>query len=153
MLDEFLDSNVLVYAFTSDARASKAQQLLERGCLINVQILNEFANAARRKLKMSWTELKDALDDVRALCPTIASVTMETHSESLERAQRYRLSIFDGLVVAGALEAGCTKLWSEDMQHGLVIDRRLTVLNPFVEPDRDAQGHRDLMMRFPTRGP
>ena len=133
MLGEFLDSNVVVYAFTTDARASKAQQLLERGCLINVQILNEFSNVARRKLKMSWTELSDALDDIRVLCPTIASVTLDTHAVGLQRAQRYGLSVFDGLVVAAALEAGCTTLWSEDMHHGLVIDERLKILNPFVD--------------------
>lgn len=135
MPGEFLDSNVLVYAFTTDARASKAQQLLERGCLINVQILNEFSNVARRKLKMNWTELNDALEDIRTLCPTIASVTLDTHAAGLQRAQRYGLSVFDGLVVAAALEAGCSTLWSEDMHHGLVIDERLTILNPFVVGD------------------
>jgi predicted nucleic acid-binding protein len=133
MPDEFLDSNVLVYAFTSDVRASKAQQLLERGCLINVQILNELANVARRKLKMSWTELNDALADIRTLCPTIASVTLDTHAAGLQHADRYGLSVYDGLVVAAALEAGCVTLWSEDMQHGLVIDKRLKILNPFVD--------------------
>ena len=138
MLDEFLDSNVLVYAFTTDVRASRAQQLLERGCLINVQILNEFANVARRKLRMSWTELTEALEDIRTLCPTIASVTIDTHSAGLERAQRHGLSVFDGLVVAAALEAGCATLWSEDMHHGLVIDERLKILNPFIEDDPDS---------------
>ena len=133
MLDEFLDTNVLVYAFSTDERASKAQQLLERGCLINVQILNEFANVARRKLKMSWTELSDALDDIRTLCPTISPVTLDTHAAGLQRAQRYGLSVFDGLVVAAALEAGCATLWSEDMQHGLIVDERLTILNPFLD--------------------
>ena len=135
MLDEFLDSNVLVYAFTTDVRASRAQQLLERGCLINVQILNEFANVARRKLRMSWMELMEALEDIRTLCRTIASVTIDTHSAGLKRAQRYGLSVFDGLVVAAALEAGCATLWSEDMHHGLVIDERLKILNPFIEDD------------------
>ena len=133
MLDEFLDTNVLVYAFSTDVRASKAQQLLERGCLINVQILNEFANVARRKLKMSWTELSDALDDIRTLCPTISPVTLDTHTAGLQRAQRYGISVFDGLVVAAALEAGCATLWSEDMQHGLLVDERLTILNPFLD--------------------
>jgi predicted nucleic acid-binding protein len=132
MPDEFLDSNVLVYAFTTDARASKAQQLLERGCLINVQILNEFANVARRKLKMSWTEVNEALNDIRTLCPMIAPVTLDTHMAGLLRAERYGLSVYDGLVVAAALEAACATLWSEDMQHGLVIDKRLKILNPFA---------------------
>jgi predicted nucleic acid-binding protein len=135
MPDEFLDSNVLVYAFSTDPRAEKAQQLLDRGCLINVQILNEFANVARRKLKMSWTELMEALDAIRTLCPTIPPLTLDTHSVGLERAERYGLSVFDGLVVAAALEGNCETLWSEDMQHGMVIDRRLRILNPFLKED------------------
>lgn len=57
MLDELVDSNVPVYGFTTDVRDTKAQQLLERGCVINIQIPNEFANVARRKLGMSWMEL------------------------------------------------------------------------------------------------
>ncbi len=138
MPDEFLASNVLVYAFTTDARAPKAQQLLERGCLINVQILNEFANVARRKLKMSWTEVNDALNDIRTLCPMIAPVTLDTHAAGLQRAERYGLSVYDGLVVAAALEAGCATLWSEDMQHGLVIDKRLKILNPFIDGEPGA---------------
>ena len=138
MPDEFLDTNVLVYAFTADARASKAQELLEQGCLINVQILNEFANVARRKLKMSWTELNDALNDIRTLCPMIGAVTLDTHAAGLQRSERYGLSVFDGLVVAAALEAGCVTLWSEDMQHGLGIDKRLKILNPFVDDEPGA---------------
>lgn len=134
-LDEFLDTNVLVYAFTTDPRAARAQQLLEHGCIINVQVLNDLANVARRKLKMSWPELTEALDAIRTLCPTILPVTLDTHSAGMERAQRYGLSVFDSLIVAGALEAGCGTLWSEDMQHGLVIDQRLRILNPFLDAD------------------
>ncbi len=48
MPGEFLDSNILVYAFTTDARAAAAQTLLGRGCVISIQGLNEFTNVARR---------------------------------------------------------------------------------------------------------
>lgn len=82
---------------------------------------------------MSWSELNDALKDIRTLCPMIASVTLDTHTAGLQRAERYGLSVYDGLVVAAALEAGCATLWSEDMQHGLVIDNRLKMLNPAVD--------------------
>ena len=133
MLDEFLDSNVLVYAFTTDARASVAQGLLARGCSLNLQILNEFANVARRKLGMSWTQLCDALADIRTLCPTVHPLTIDIHSDALRHAQRHGFSIFDALVVAAALHAGCSTLWSEDMQHGLMIDKLLRILNPFLE--------------------
>ena len=49
MSGEFLDSNVLVYAFTTDPRAARAQELLERGCIVGVQGLNEFTNVAVRR--------------------------------------------------------------------------------------------------------
>jgi len=63
MAGDFLDSNVLVYAFTSDPRAVAAQGLLERGCATSVQGLNEFANVARRKLGMNWEEIREALQE------------------------------------------------------------------------------------------
>jgi predicted nucleic acid-binding protein len=128
---EFLDSNVLVYAFTSDPRADRAQVLLARGCSIGVQGLNEFANVARRKLRMTWIEVREALAAIRTLCRAILPIDIETHTEALRLADRYGHTIFDALVVAEALRADCGVLWSEDMQDGLVIDRRLRILNPF----------------------
>ena len=128
---EFLDSNVLVYAFTSDPRAGQAQMLLARGCNIGVQGLNEFANVARRKLRMTWIEVREALAAIRTLCRAILPIDIETHTEALRLAERYRYTIFDALVVAAALRADCGVLWSEDMQDGLVIDRRLRIVNPF----------------------
>ena len=60
MAGEFLDTNVLIYAFTDDPRNQKAQELLGKGCVIGVQVLNEFTNVARRKLGMTWEELREA---------------------------------------------------------------------------------------------
>ena len=127
----FLDSNALVYAFTTDPRAPIAQALLERGCLVSVQGLNEFANVARRKLGMSWTELREALAAIRTVCRAVLPVDLETHSDALDIAERHGYAIFDALVIACALRAGSDLLWSEDMQHGAVIDKRLRIANPF----------------------
>lgn len=135
MAGDFLDSNVLVYAFTADPRATAAQALLERGCAISVQGLNEFANVARRKLGMSWRELLDALAAIRTLCPTVLHVGIETHADGLRIAERYGYAIFDSLVIASALEAGSERLRSEDMQHGMVIDGRLRITDPFGNRD------------------
>jgi predicted nucleic acid-binding protein len=129
---EFLDSNVLVYAYTADRRAAAAQDLLERGCVISVQGLNEFANVAHRKLGMSWREAAEALDDIRAVCQVIFPIDIETHVAALRVADRYGYAIFDALIIASALKAGSDTLWSEDMQHGMVIDDRLTIRNPFA---------------------
>jgi predicted nucleic acid-binding protein len=128
---EFLDSNVLVYAFTSDPRAHKAQELLARGCTAGVQGLNEFVNVARRKLGMTWVEVRDALAAIRTLCPTILPIDIDTHTDALQIAERYRLSIFDALMVTAALRVDCRILWSEDMHDGLIVEGRLRVANPF----------------------
>jgi predicted nucleic acid-binding protein len=128
---EFLDSNVLVYAFTSDRRAHKAQELLARGCTAGVQGLNEFVNVARRKLGMTWVEVRDALAAIRTLCPTILPIDIDTHTDALQIAERYRLSIFDALMVTAALRVDCRILWSEDMHDGLIVEGRLRIANPF----------------------
>ena len=128
---EFLDSNVLVYGFTSDPRAHKAQELLARGCTAGVQGVNEFVNVARRKLGMTWVEVRDALAAIRTLCPTILPIDIDTHTDALQIAERYRLSVFDALMVTAALRVDCRILWSEDMHDGLIVEGRLRVANPF----------------------
>jgi predicted nucleic acid-binding protein len=128
---DFLDSNVLVYAFTTDERAAAAQALLQDRPVISVQGLNEFANVARRKLGMGWEEIRDAVSALRALCSAVLALDVAIHGEALRIAERYGYSIFDALVIASALQAGSETLWSEDMQDGMVIDGRLRIVNPF----------------------
>jgi len=128
---EFLDSNVLIYAFTADSRAAVAQTLLARGCVSSVQGLTEFANVARRKLGMTWQEVRDALAAIRTLCPTIMPVNIDTHSDAINIAERHGYTIFDALMIATALQANSDTLWSEDMQDGMVVGGRLRIANPF----------------------
>jgi predicted nucleic acid-binding protein len=134
MPGDFLDSNVLVYAFTSDPRAEAAQALLERGCAISVQGLNEFANVARRKLGKSWREIRDDLAAIRTVCPIVIPIDVDTHETALRLAERHGFAMFDALMVATALQAGSTTLWSEDMQDGMLIDGKLRIANPFRAP-------------------
>jgi len=131
MARAFLDSNVLVYAFTVDPRAIRARQLLQDGATISVQNLNEFSNVARRKFGKDWKWLAEALGAIRVLCPSILPITLDTHGEGLQLAERFGFAMLDSLIVASALEGGCDTLWSEDMQHGMVIDGRLRIANPF----------------------
>ena len=134
MAGEFLDSNVLVYAFTDDARAATAQALLGRGCTISIQGLNEFANVARRKLGKSWREIRDDLAAIRTVCPTVIPIDVDTHETALRLAERHGFAMFDALMIAAALQAGSTTLWSEDIQDGMLIDGTLRIANPFRAP-------------------
>lgn len=130
--DGFFDTNVLLYLLSADtAKADRAEEVLALGGTISVQVLNEFAAVASRKLRMSWREVREVLSQIRAVC-TVVPVTIETHEQALRIAERYGLSIYDALIVSAALLAGCKTLHSEDMQDGQIIERRLTIRNPFA---------------------
>lgn len=130
----FLDTNILVYAFALDPRSAVAKQLLGQAGVTSVQGLNEFANVARRKLGMGWHELREALELIRTLCHAVLPLDLATHAQALDIAQRYQLAIFDSLMVASALQGGCDVLFSEDMQHGLLVEGRLRIVDPFAPP-------------------
>jgi predicted nucleic acid-binding protein len=131
MPGNFFDTNVLLYIASSDvAKAERAEQVILAGGTISVQVLNEIANVARRKMRFSWERTHRLLSQIRQVLP-VAPVTIEVHEAGLGLAERYRLSIYDGMIAAAALDSGCDTLWSEDMHDGLVIDGRLTVVNPF----------------------
>ncbi len=128
----FFDSNVLIYAMVSgDPRRERAQELVAQGGVISVQVLNELVAVTRRKMRMPWEDVIEALNSVRILFPSPVAITIDTHREALAIAERYGYGIYDALMLAAALEARCAILYSEDMQDGQVIDGRLTVRNPF----------------------
>jgi predicted nucleic acid-binding protein len=128
----FFDSNVLIDAMVSgDSRRERAQQLVAQRGVISVQVLNEFAAVARRKMRMPGEDVIEALDAIRVLFPYPGAITIETHEAALEIAQKYGLGIYDSLIVAAALEAHCSALYSEDLEDGQIINGKLTIRNPF----------------------
>lgn len=129
--ETFFDSNVLIYLSDSESgKAEPTEDLLADGGVISVQVLNEFANVALRKVRLSWAETRDFLDTFRATLK-IVPLTLETHELGLQLAERYRLNVYDGMIVAAALIAGCTTLYSKDMHDGLVIEG-LTIRSPYA---------------------
>ncbi len=127
----FFDTNVLLYLLSADsARADRAEGELAGGGVISVQVLNEFAAVASRKLGMAVAEIREVLAAVRALC-ALVPLDADVHDHGLRIAEHYRLSIYDAMIVAAALAGGCKALLSEDLQHGQVFDGTLAVRNPF----------------------
>ena len=130
-MTDFFDTNVLLYLFSGDAvKADRAEALLAASGVVSVQVLNEFASVASRKLALPWPEIRTLLRDMRRFC-TVVPLTVESHEHGLDLVQRYGFSLYDAMIVASAMEAGCTTLWSEDFQDGLRVDGVLTVRNPF----------------------
>jgi predicted nucleic acid-binding protein len=128
----FYDTNVVLYLLSHDAaKADRAEELIASGGRISVQVLNEFASVASRKLGMRWGDIREFLAQVRAVCP-VESVAIETHERGIAIAARYGLNVYDAMIVASALLAGCRLLYSEDLQHGQIFERQLTVCDPFT---------------------
>jgi predicted nucleic acid-binding protein len=133
MPGDFFDSNVLVYLASDDAtKAARAESAIAGGGTISVQVLNELANVARRKMQLSWVETHSFLSLVCGLL-AVQAITVEIHETGLALAERYGLSTYDAMIAASAFHADCDTLWSEDMQHGLMIENRLRISNPFRE--------------------
>jgi predicted nucleic acid-binding protein len=133
MTPPFLDTNVLICAtLQADPRSEVARSLLARRGTVSVQVLNEFANVASRKMRRPWPEIGRALAAIRMLCAPPLALTVGIHEAGLAIAARTGYRFYDALIIAAALEARCETLFSEDLQDGQVIDGRLTIRNPFV---------------------
>ena len=134
--EDFLDTNIFVYMFdgSDDYKRQRAEELVQRslsrgtGC-ISYQVVQETLNVATRKLGF-------AEDDSRTLLTRILAPLWTVHPSAalyergLEVRSRYRFSFYDSIIVAGAIESGCTRLYTEDLQHGQRVES-LTIENPF----------------------
>ena len=128
----FLDTNVLVYLLSGDpARADIAQELLRNGSVVSVQVLNEFASVALRKMGLQLDDVQEILNGIRKFC-RVEPVTVETHELGLAYSARYGYSIYDSMILAAATLAGCGTLLSEDMQAGQEIAKDVVIRNPFA---------------------
>lgn len=131
-ISAFLDTNVLVYLLSSTpAKAARARVLLANDNVVSVQVLNEFALVARRKHTMDWNDLEATLEEFRTHL-RVQSLTPATQARAMQIAQRYQLRIYDANILAATEQAGCSVVYSEDIQHGQVIGG-LTIRNPFLD--------------------
>jgi predicted nucleic acid-binding protein len=139
MSDDFVDTNIIVYMFDREdiAKRDLARSLIfegmeSRNLSISFQVVQEVLNVVTRKLDVPLTSdeastlLRDVLSELWHIMPS-----KELYERALILKERYELRFFDAVMVASALEGGCTRLISEDLQHGQVI-QGLRIENPFA---------------------
>nr|VFK06193.1 MAG: Predicted nucleic acid-binding protein, contains PIN domain [Candidatus Kentron sp. H]VFK06557.1 MAG: Predicted nucleic acid-binding protein, contains PIN domain [Candidatus Kentron sp. H]VFK09806.1 MAG: Predicted nucleic acid-binding protein, contains PIN domain [Candidatus Kentron sp. H] len=132
MSASFIDTNIVIYSLgQDDAKQDVAIRLLSKGPVVSVQVLSEAANIMRRKLGFELSSIRAVVERIANECETIQSLNYYTLQKGLDLSVRYGFSHYDSLIVASALETGCTKLYSEDMHHALTVNRILTIINPF----------------------
>lgn len=130
MRADFFDTNIVVYLLDDGPKADIAAGLVAEGGVISVQVLNEALVNCIRKAGMSWQEAGDFLTGVRELCEVI-DLSARIHDVGLAVGERYGFSVYDAMIVSAALTSGCERLYTEDLQHGQLIEGRLLIVNPF----------------------
>ena len=131
----FIDTNILIYAYSSDEKEKRdvVRDIIENSrinVVISTQVVNEFINVMRKKMTVSRMDLQIAVDELSQF-GFVSLIDMGTISRALSISKLFKYAYFDSLIIASALENSCKILYSEDMQHGQVLEKKLTILNPF----------------------
>lgn len=128
----FIDTNVVIYALGPNSdKTPRAAALLADNPTLSTQVLSETANVALKKLALPLSETGKLLAMLEAVCQ-VETVTPATLHLALEIVGKYGFSWYDSLIIAAAIKAKCTILYSEDLHHSQVIEGRLAVINPFL---------------------
>ena len=131
----FLDSNILIYLYSEDELQKRdiANNIFDEfECIISTQTLNEFCNVCIKKLKKTVIEIIESLNEIKKNS-IVEFVDDKTVEQALFLHEKYLYSYFDSLMLSSALKHGCTIIYSEDMQHGQVIENSLKIINPFID--------------------
>lgn len=133
----FLDTNILVYAKLRDEnsidKSNSAINLIEKintHPVTSVQVLNEFSSVLI-KHNVSDQIIKDTVQELIDNSVVIA-ISLEMIRETWRIRDKYHFSYWDSMIVAAAIKGRCNILYTEDLQHGQVIDNRLEIFNPFL---------------------
>lgn len=136
----FLDSNVWLYCLldnqSMDAherqrkRTVAASLTTTQDIIVSTQVINEVCANTLRKAAFTEAQLQTLVESFQSRCAVVA-LDVDTLLIASSLRSQYRFSFWDGLIVASALSANATILYSEDMQDGLVVEQRLTIVNPF----------------------
>lgn len=138
--EDFLDTNILVYhAEGATSRKGKIAEEIVRPAIehgsacISFQVMQECLNTVTRKGTINM-DTRDATRYLHIVLAPLLQVMPRTalYEQALALNARYRYSFYDSLIIAAALEAGCRRLLSEDMQHGQQIEQ-LRIVNPFIK--------------------
>lgn len=128
----FVDTNIVVYAYANDPlKSSVAEAIVSATPVLSTQVINEFLNVARIKMRLDLATRHKIAHNLLHGC-TVVSLDVQVVAHAMAVEATYQVSYWDALVISAALAAGCDTLYSEDMQNGQVFENCLTVRNPFV---------------------
>ena len=122
----------MIYLEGNDAvKRSISEDLLSFAPVIPSQVVTEFLNVTRRLRNIPKLQAMNEAAALFADC-RIAPMQYSTIDLAIKLIQKYDFQLFDSLIVALALESDCEILYTEDMQHGLLVNKKLQIVNPFA---------------------
>ena len=126
----FADTNILIYAYTSDEpdKQEKTLKFLD-DCqpVISTQVLKEFSNVLLKKENVSHERIKETIGEIIEVA-NVVNEELTLILDSIDIHERYKFSFYDSLIIAAALNSQCQILLSEDMQDGQIIEGRLRIV-------------------------
>jgi len=128
----YADTNILLYLFDKDdIKKNTVFDIIEKTPVISTQVVNETIN---NLLKKFGRNPKTALSDIKMISDNcfVVFISLQTIELALNVKHRYKFSFYDCLHIASALENNCKILYSEDLQHKQIIEKKLTIINPFI---------------------
>jgi len=132
MDNAFVDSNIILYLLDADQqKRTIAENLLLESPLISAQVLTEVANVCKRRFQYSKDQVLNLWTDLLSDC-TLVQTDVSTFTVAIALSKKYDFQVYDSLIVSAALNSGCGILYSEDMQHKMVVENSLTIVNPFT---------------------
>ena len=132
----FFDSNIIIYSYscTESDKSAIANELIFSldEVIVSTQVINEVTNILYKKFKLDTSSIRNAVLEIDNNF-RIVGFSLKTQLKALEIKDKYKLQYYDSLILATALENGCTVLYSEDMQHNQIIENKLKIVNPFIK--------------------
>jgi len=129
----FVDTNLWIYLHSKDPKQEIIAKLVKQNfskIVISVQVVGEIYHTLTRKGIKSATEAKSILQNVASSFPPVI-ITQATVERAIDISIKSKFTYWDSLIIASSLESGCVYLYSEDMNHGQIINETLTIINPF----------------------
>ena len=137
MKDEvFVDSNLWIYLYSEGEKSAIIFKVINKHfdhIIVSTQVLGECFNVLTKKKLKTLEEVTQIIDEIASITE-VSGIDKFSVAKAIEIHTRYKYSYYDSLIIASALENGCTILYTEDLQHGQVIDEKLTIINPFIQP-------------------
>jgi predicted nucleic acid-binding protein len=138
----FIDTNIYIYALTNpkneedgykrDIALSVLGTLIASQAIItSTQVLNEFHSVLIKKFKQEDATVFKMVEQNILSVSLVSPINYQTYQSAYQLRTKYSVSYWDSLIIASALENDCSTLYSEDMQHELTIENKLSIINPF----------------------